>query len=482
MIEWLGSFLQWFFIVYVLCMNFGYLLLNISSLFSISKYMQKSDFESFVGISADFMPPISILVPAFNEENTIETTVRSLLQLDYPQFEVLVINDGSKDSTLQTLITAFDFQPFPEAYRVRVPIKQPIKRMYCSAEHINLRIVDKENGGKADSLNAGINACRYPLFCCVDADSILQRESLKRVVKPFMEDPRTVASGGTVRIANGCTVKEGFLVNVSLPSNLLALVQIVEYLRSFLFGRLGWSPFNALLIISGAFGVFHKETVIAAGAYRPDTIGEDMELVVRLHRHLRLTGKPYRITFVPDPVCFTEAPEDVKVLRNQRIRWQQGLSESLSANMDLLFNRRAGVVGWFAFPFMVIFEWMGPIIEFSGYLFMIVGFMFDIISLQGFMAFFILSVSLSMFISVTALMLEEMSFHVYKGVKTILLLFLVALVENLGYRQLNSYWRLIGLYRWARGKEGRWGDMNRSGSWGQNQTIVNKKVPGNLAR
>lgn len=478
MIEWIIGLLQWIFISYVVGINTGYLALNVSSLFSISKYMEESEFESLVAFSKDFMPPVSILVPAYNEENTIETTIRSLLQLDYPEFEVLVINDGSKDKTLETLISAFALEEFSEAYRISVPITKPVKRVYSSGKYINLRILDKDNAGKAEALNAGINASRYPLFCCIDADSMLQRDSLSRVVKPFIEDPRTVACGGTVRIANGCTVEDGYLIKADVPNSLIELIQIVEYLRAFLFGRLGWSPLNALLIISGAFGVFHKETVVAAGAYSSGTIGEDMELVVRLHRHLRNKNKPYRITFVPDPVCWTEAPANFKGLRNQRIRWQQGLIESLVANRGLFFNRRAGIVGWFAFPFMVIFELFGPVIEFSGYVFMLVCFMLDIISMQSLLAFFILSISLGMMVSVTALLLEELSFRVYKGVKNVGILFLMSLIENLGYRQLNSYWRLIGLLRWARGKKAKWGDMTRNGNWSQNQTSLNKKASG----
>lgn len=455
---------QWIFLLYVVGLNLGYMVLNISALFSASKYMETIEFRKFIGLYAGFMPPVSILVPAYNEEMTIETTVRSLMQLDYPEMEVVVINDGSKDKTIDRLIDVFELYPLEQAFRTRLATNK-VRAVYCSPVHANLRVVDKENGGKADALNAGINISQYPLFCCIDADSVLERDALKRVVMPFVDDPLTVASGGTVRIANGCQVRDGFLLKVELPRNLMALVQIVEYLRAFLFGRLGWMPLNALLVISGAFGVFHKETVIAAGAYRRNTIGEDMELVVRLHKYLRSIGRPYRITFVPDPVCWTEAPEDLKTLRSQRIRWQQGLAESLAANLELLFNRRGGAVGWFAFPFMLFFEGFGPVIEVCGYIILALGFLFDYVTLQGMLSLLILSISLSVTVSVVALLLEELTFHVYSGFKNIAILFIVAILENFGYRQITAVWRVIGLFRWATGRKATWGTMVRKGTW-----------------
>jgi cellulose synthase/poly-beta-1,6-N-acetylglucosamine synthase-like glycosyltransferase len=358
----------------------------------------------------------------------------------------------------------FGLLPFPEAYRRQIATRE-IRQVYRATRFPNLCVIDKVNGGKADSLNAGINASRYPLFCGVDADSILQRDSLEKVVEPFLRDPTVVATGGTVRIANGCEVSGGFLTSVGLPKNIWALFQVVEYLRAFLFGRLGWSAINGMLIISGAFGVFRKDAVILAGGYRPDTIGEDMELVVRMHRLLRARGVPYRVEFVPDPVCWTEAPEDYKTLKNQRIRWQRGLAESLSANWGLMFSRNGGAPGWLAFPFMLAFEWLGPIVELFGYAFMVVAVLTGAVSWQAFGAFLFLAVGLGILLSASGLLLEEMSFHIYPKGKQLLLLGLVVLVENLGYRQLNTVWRLTGLYRWATQKESAWGTMKRKGTW-----------------
>jgi cellulose synthase/poly-beta-1,6-N-acetylglucosamine synthase-like glycosyltransferase len=342
---------------------------------------------------------------------------------------------------------------------------KPIRAIYHSATHANVRVIDKDNGGKADSLNAGINLSIYPLFCCIDADSILQRDSLRRVVQPFLNDHHTVACGGTVRIANGCRVDNGLLTHVRLPSNVLALFQIVEYLRAFLFGRLGWSPLNAMLIISGAFGLFHKDSVVTVGGYRSDTIGEDMELVVRLHRHFRLSGQPYRITYVPDPVCWTEAPEDLRTLQNQRIRWQRGLCDSLTENLDLCCHPKGGTVGWLAFPFMALFEWLGPAIEVFGYGSLLAGFLLGYVSFETWLILVTAAIGLGVLLSLSALLLEEMSFHIYPKQMDLLKLVCAAIAENFGYRQLNSCWKLIGLYRWMRGSEASWGTMIRNATW-----------------
>lgn len=458
------SISEWLFLLYLLGLTAGYLMLNVVAAIHLRRYMEERSLGNLPHGYTGFEPQISLLVPAYNEEATIAASVKSLLQLSYSEFEIIVVNDGSNDRTLEVLIREFGLIPFPEAYDHRLTTK-PIRTIYHSLTHANLRVIDKENGGKADALNAGLNISLYPLFCCIDADSILQRDSLRLAVQPFLDDPRTIACGGTVRVANGCEVKNGFLTKVGLPSNILALFQIVEYLRTFLFGRLGWSPINALLIISGAFGLFHKDTVIGIGGYRHDTIGEDMELVVRLHRHARLKGTPYRITFAPDPVCWTEAPEDLRTLKNQRIRWQRGLCESLTKNLDLLFHPKGGAVGWLAFPFMVLFEWLSPVIEVFGYVFLTAGFLFGFVSFQVWFVLLLAAISLGILLSVSAFLLEEISFHVYPRPKHIFFLLMGAILENFGYRQLNSVWKLIGLYRWMIGKKASWGTMTRKASW-----------------
>ena len=456
--------IQWTFLLYFTGFCGGYLILNILSFVYLRRYVEERSLGSLPQRYSGYEPQISIIAPAYNESATIAASIRSLLQLSYSEYEIVVVNDGSKDQTLQVLTREFGLVPFPEAYDYRLPTKA-IRAVYYSTVHANLRVIDKENGGKADALNAGINLSRYPLVCCVDADSILQRDSLQRVVQPFLDDPSTVACGGTVRVANGCEVSGGFLVKIGLPTNWLALFQIIEYLRAFLFGRMGWSPLNAVLIISGAFGLFHRDTIIAAGGYRHDTIGEDMELAVRLHRRLRDQKRRYRITFVPDPTCWTEAPEDLRTLKTQRIRWQRGLLESLWAHRDLLCGRSAGVVGWLAFPFLVLFEAMAPIVEIFGYLIMTLGFGLGVVSAEAMGAFLIVAIGFGVLLSVSALLLEEVSFHVYPRPGHLVMLFVAAVGENFGYRQLNAMWKLIGTYQWLRGKTAKWGDMTRTASW-----------------
>ena len=455
----------WFILAYFIALNTGYLILNLLSLGSLHRGRQEKLLEELPQIFTGLDPAISVLVPAYNEEAGIAASIRSMLQLAYSDFEIIVINDGSKDSTLEVLTREFKLQPFPEAIHARLET-QPIRGTYRSTLHGNLRVIDKENGGKADSLNAGINLARHPLFCGVDADSLLERDSLQRVVRPFLRDWRVVATGGTVRIANGCEVQDGYLTRVRLPRNLWALFQVVEYLRAFLFGRLGWSQLNAMLIISGAFGLFRTSVVVAAGGYRPQTIGEDMELVVRIHRMLREQGQDYRVEFVPEPVCWTEAPEDRKTLRNQRIRWQRGLSESLSTNWGLMFSRNGGAPGWLAFPFMVAFEWLGPLIELGGYAFMVFAYLSGLISWDAFAVFLFVAIGLGILLSASGLLLEEMAFQLYPRLSDLAVLALVVVIENFGYRQLNSWWRLIGLFRWAAQSESKWGEMKRKGIGG----------------
>ncbi len=456
--------LELFFLIYFALLNGGYLFLNAVAMISLKRQMDRQVYADHPRIYTALKPPVSLLVPAYNEAATIAASVRSMLQLSYDEFEVIVINDGSLDGTLEELQRQFGLVPFPGACRSGIKT-QPVRGMWYSTVHRNLRVIDKENGGKADSLNAGINASRYPLFCAVDADSILQRNSLDLIVEPFVEDDRTIAAGGTIRILNGCKASDGFLVSVGLPNKLLPMLQIVEYLRAFLFGRLGWSPLNAMLVISGAFGLFRKSSVIEVGGYRTDTVGEDMELVMRLHRIHRQKRIPYRIVFVPNPICWTEAPESLRVLKNQRMRWQRGLSESLLMNRTLLFSRNGGWVGWIAFPFTFVFEWAGVFIELAGYMFIFAGFWLGIVSGAALLAFAVVSVLLGVLLSVSALLMEEMSFHLYPRYRQLFWLLAMAVLENFGYRQLNLVWRFHGMLRWLFGTQAQWGKMTRSAKW-----------------
>lgn len=464
---------EWFFFGYFALIYLVYAMLNIFAIFRIRRYLQVAEISVADNIFSSLDLPVSVIVPAYNESDSIITSTRAMLQLEYPDVEVIVVNDGSTDDTLQKLVDAFGMQQFPEAYRKRVPCK-PVRAIYRSSLYPKLRVIDKENGGsKADAMNAGINACRYPIFCAVDADSILQPDSLRRAIRPFLEEPGTIATGGTVRIANGCTVRGGFLEKVGLPTNLLALFQVVEYLRAFLYGRMGWTQINAVLIISGAFGVFDKEAVVRVGGYDPHAIGEDMELILRLHRHYCDSDEEYRVTFVPDPICWTDAPEDLDTLGKQRIRWQHGLGQSLSLHRKLLFNRRSGAIGWLAIPFFYVFELFGPFVEIAGYLFMTIAGIAGWIDWATAVLFYALAVGLGILLSASALVLEEMSFHVYPRTRDLLKLYAAAVIENFGYRQITLIWRIRGLIGWLRGQVPEWGEMKRSASLAETPTDAN---------
>ncbi len=457
---------QWFFLLFFVCLNGGYLITIFFAFLNLPRYLQHQVLRhKLPRAQSDFLPPISLVVLAYNEAPVIVAAVRSLLQLDYPTFEIVIVNDGSKDDTLEVLKQEFRLVEFPEAFRCRVQHK-PVRAVYQSTIYPDLRVIDKENGGsKADASNAGINGARFSLFCPLDADTILERASLRLLVQPFLENPATVAVGGTVRIANGCRVEDGVLTNRGLPTNLVALFQIVEYLRAFLFARVGFAAMNALPLISGAFGLFHKDSVIAAGGYLNDALGEDMELVMRLHRYFRLRDKPYRITFAADAACWTEVPESLSVLRRQRIRWQRGLMESVSLNRELLFHRKSGLLGWFSIPFMFIFEGGGAATEAVGFLFIIASYALGLMSLDAFVAFMLMAIGTGLLQSVAAVLLEEITFNNYPKFRQLLWLLFAVIVENFGYRQLNSVWRMVGLYQWFFNIESKWGEMTRTGSW-----------------
>jgi len=454
----------WIFLGYFIALQLTYVILDLIAFWVIRRGGEAGSASALTQSFSGLEPPVSLLVPAYNEEATIAASIWSLLQLEYPALEIVVVNDGSKDSTLEVLKREFELRPFPEATRIAIPSRR-LLGMYRSARFRNLRVIDKENGGKADALNAAINSACSPLVCIVDADSVLQRDSLSRAVRPFLEDGTTIACGGTIRIANGCRVSEGFLEHADMPRNWLARIQVVEYFRAFLFGRMGWSPLNAVLIISGAFGVFRRETVIAAGGYRTDTVGEDMDLVVRLHRIHRMAGSPYRIVFVPDPICWTEAPESLRVLRSQRMRWQRGLLESLAANRKLLFHRRGGTVGWLAFPAMLLFEALEPLVELVGFVLLVVAVVSGALSGTALVAFLLAAFGMGLLLSASALLLEEMAFHAFERASDLGLMVAAMVLENLGYRQLTAWWRLQATLLWLVRRPGRWGKMERSGSW-----------------
>ncbi len=405
--------------------------------------------------------PISVIVPAFNEASTIADSVRSLLSLQYPNYEVIVVNDGSSDGTLTRLRAAFELSPTNRAPTSSIETAA-VRGLYRSRLHPTLFVVDKENGGKADALNAGLNLSRGAILCALDADTLLESDALARIARPFLENASTVAVGGIVRIANGSTIDGGSVTDVRLPRQILPRLQVLEYLRAFLSARVGWDALNSTLIISGAFGAFRRSMVGEVGGYDTNTVGEDMELVVRLHRHCRDTGTPYRISFIPDPVAWTEVPTSLGQLSRQRNRWQRGLGQVLVRHRSMILRPRYGTPGMLGLPFLVVFELIAPVVELAGWLALVAAILMGAASPVSIAAFLALAVFMGSAISLAAVALEELSFRRYHRLGDLTALLGVALIESFGYRQLTAIWRLQGLVAWVVG-DTTWGEMHRKG-------------------
>jgi cellulose synthase/poly-beta-1,6-N-acetylglucosamine synthase-like glycosyltransferase len=449
-------------LIYFVAINSLYLLFTVIAFFRLRAHRRRWTPRALEAVMrSPATPGISLIAPAYNEEATIVESLRSLLMLNYPEFEIVVVNDGSKDRTLDVTAAAFELVRAPVSYEQPIATK-PVRGVYRSLSTAGLVLVDKDNGGKADAMNAGINAARYPLVCVMDADSLLEEHALAAVVLPFLEDPSTVASGGIIRIANGCRVEDGRVTDVRLPPSRLATFQVVEYLRAFLSGRVAQSAMHCLMIVSGAFGLFRRDAVVEAGGFRHDTIGEDMELVVRLHRRYREQRRPYRIVFQPDPVCWTEAPESATILGNQRNRWQRGTLQVLNYHRRMIGNPRYGIVGLFAMPYYLIFEAIGPVVEMAGYVVTAIAVALGLLDMLFAQLFFASAVLYGTLISIAAVLLEEISFRRYPRVRDLLRLCAYGVLENFGYRQMTAWWRFRGIIDFFRGRQG-WGAMTRKG-------------------
>jgi cellulose synthase/poly-beta-1,6-N-acetylglucosamine synthase-like glycosyltransferase len=449
-------------LIYFVVLNSTYLLTSITAFRSLRRYSRRLKTVNVVQlIRSGAALPVTLVAPAYNEEASCVDATRALLTLDYPDYEVVVVNDGSTDATLERLIEAFALEEAPRFPSAGLPTA-PVRATYRSPHYRNLWVLDKENGKKADAINAGLNLVRTPLFCVIDSDSLLEPQALMRVSRPFLEDVRTIAAGGIIRIANGTTVEKGRIQDVRLPKNLLARFQVLEYLRTFHSGRLGWAEMNATMIISGAFGLFRRSVVVEAGGFATNTVGEDMELVVRLHRYCHDNGMPYRIVYIPDPVAWTECPETIRTLARQRDRWQRGLVDTLTRHRSMLLRPRYGTVGLLSFPYFYFLEMIGPVIEGAGYVAFVATIVLGLASWPYVAAFLALAVIFGVALSVAALGLEELSFRRYKRTGDMVRLFWLAVAENFGYRQLNAWWRLRGMWSALRGKTA-WGEQQRKG-------------------
>jgi cellulose synthase/poly-beta-1,6-N-acetylglucosamine synthase-like glycosyltransferase len=449
-------------LAYTIALNLNYTLLLGLGWAEIAAYVRRRPLRDYDTVArSELSTPVSILVPAYDEEPVIVESVRSLLASSYRELEVVVVNDGSSDGTLERLLEAFAMAEIERVPRARLATKE-VRAVYGSASEPRLVLVDKENGGKADALNAGLCHARYPLFCAVDSDTVLDRDALARLVWQFQQAPETVGVGGIVRIANGSSVRDARVVDVQTPRRLLVNLQIVEYLRAFLTGRTGWSRLGMLLIVSGAFGLFRRDTVIAAGGYDTTTVGEDAELVFRLHRHCREQGEPYKISFIADPVCWTEAPADARTLSRQRDRWQRGLVESLWRHRRMIGRPRYGLVGTVAMPYFLIFEALGPLIELIGYLVVPTAFAVGALDPMFALLYATLAMTYGLVFSFGALRIEELAFQRYRRWRCLVRLVVAAVIENFGYRQWNTLVRARACWRLVRGSRG-WGEMARTG-------------------
>ncbi|RJP65403.1 MAG: glycosyltransferase family 2 protein [Candidatus Abyssobacteria bacterium SURF_17] len=397
-------------------------------------------------------PPISVLIPAYNEQVTINAAVKSALSMNYPFFDVIIINDGSTDGTLKELIDVYDLMKIDLVYRDVIKTKA-VRGFYYNPQVPNLMVIDKERGGKADALNSGVNMCQSPYFCSVDADSVLERDALLRLISPVLESTvPVIACGGVVRTLNGATIKDGVIERIGLPKSVLAMFQIVEYLRAFLFGRVGLDSVNAILILSGAFSLFNKASVIEVGGYSLNNVTEDMELIVRLHRHNAKNRRQYRIRFISDPICWTEVPETFKMLGRQRRRWHLGLLQSILQHKSLVFNPAYGRLGMFVMPYYLFVEVLSPVVEVIGYLVVVLSYLIGIISVEFFLLFLTLAIFYGTLLSTAGVFLEELTYRRYPEWSHMFKLLLFGFLENFGYRQLNSIWRVQAIFKYVVGQ------------------------------
>lgn len=410
-------------------------------------------------------PPVSILVSALNEEAVIVPSVRALLHLDYPAFEVVVVNDASTDGTLELLRRTFDLYAVPPAFPH--PVEAPaVRTYYRSHAEPRLLVIDKGPSpipGRSAALNVAINVSRYPYCTVVDADTVVERAALRRLARILFVDRKPVAgTGGTIRVANGVRFRDGVPVEPGAPRNVVASFQLPEYFRAFLFGRLGWNRLGGNMLVSGAFGLWQKRLLLAVGGYREDSIGEDLELTVSIHRFLRERGERYDVPFVPDPVAWTEVPETLAALGRQRERWHRGLLTTLFRHGRMFLNPRYGPIGLLTFPYYVLGEMLAPVVEFIGYCVIAVGLSLGILDVGYALLFFALAFGYQMLLSVGGVWLEYLTFRVYRRARDYGRIILFALLEPVGYRQLTVWWRLRGFWTFFRDIGG-WGRQERKG-------------------
>ena len=453
-------------LVYFLLINSSYLALILLSTSEFRKHMR---FLPFAGreqlLGSRVTPGVSVVIPVYNEALMIEAAARSMLSLHYPSHEVILVDDGSKDDTFEILRTAFDLVEAEMEMPARIRVRQPATSVWVPRNgHQRLLVVRKQNSGRSDSINVGINYAREDLVVFVDADSLLDPDALLTVAQPFVDDPvYTVAAGGVIRAANGCHVEAGRVVSVNMPRQILPRIQVVEYLRAFHLGRSGWSRLKALVLISGAFGIFRRDVLLEVGGLDPASIGEDFELVMRIHRYMRDRKQRYRVTYVTEPICWTEVPTSLSVLHRQRKRWHRGLWETLWAYRGMVLNPRYGRVGMIALPYYWLFELIAPLLELVGLVFIALGLALGVIDLGYLLLFTAVAYGFAAMVTLAAVAVEEFSYHKYARWRDLGSTLFAAVVENVGYRTLTAVWRVEGWAASLLGRKQVWGEMTRTG-------------------
>jgi poly-beta-1,6-N-acetyl-D-glucosamine synthase len=454
------------FMIYSVAIIGFYIFIGVYSIGETKQYMARSSFTNYGYLAAsEHAPAISIIAPAYNEGATIIENVRSLLSIHYNNFEIIIVNDGSKDNSLQQLIQEYSLVLSDCSFDQHIVTKE-VRGIYLSEDPVyrKLTVVDKVNGGKADALNVGVNVARNAYVVCIDVDCILEQDAMLKLIKPFLDDSgrRVIATGGVVRVANSCEVQDGKIVQVNLPNDFLPRVQTLEYIRAFLLGRMAWSRMNGLLLISGAFGAFDRDILISAGGYDHRTVGEDMELVVRMRRYMEERNLPYKVAYIPDPLCWTEAPNSYKILGRQRNRWTRGTIETLKLHRRMFFNRRYGVLGLLSYPYWFFFEFLAPIVEFAGLLFFLFCILIGATNWSFFLALFLLVYTFSVLYSVFAILMEVMTYNKYKKRSEIVRLVLTAMAEPFIFHPFVVWASIQGNIDLLR-KKNAWGEMSRQG-------------------
>jgi biofilm PGA synthesis N-glycosyltransferase PgaC len=456
-----------FILYYAISIFSIYLLLAIISANELRLSFYSSKITNYDAIiSSPFAPMITVIAPAYNESLTIVENIKALLALYYPNFEIIVVNDGSKDNTLEKAIKAFDLEKVPYVIDYKIPCNE-IEGIYKSQKKAfnNLTIINKINGGKADALNAGINIAKGDYFISIDVDSIIDPYALQKLIKPFLEetDRKIIATGGVIRIANSCKIEDGQLIEINVPDKFLARCQVVEYNRAFLMSRLAWGRLDGLLLISGALGIFDKEVVIACGGYYTKTVGEDMELVVRMRKYMVEKKKKYKVAYISDPLCWTEAPSTLKVLGSQRNRWTRGTIDTLFLHRNIFFNPKYGFMGMVSHPFWVFYEWLAPFIEVLGMLYFLIIAFFG----QPNWPLFYVMIFFVYFFSVTfstyAILFDHLVYHRYKKKRMIIKLILTSWIEPILFHPFVLYSALRGNFDYFIRKKKSWGSMTRVG-------------------